>query len=38
MDDMENEEQNDLKKKLESLKIELKEKQKSLTVAEYNKK
>ena len=38
MDDMENEKQNDLKKKLESLKIELKEKQKSLTVAEYNKK
>ncbi len=38
MDDMKNEEQNDLKKKLESLKIELKEKQKSLTVAEYNKK
>ena len=38
MDDMENEEQNDLKKKLESLKIELKEKQKSLIVIEYNKK
>src|SRR6266511_4377342 len=38
MDDMENEEQNNLKKKIESLKIELKEKQKSLTVIEYNKK
>ncbi|CAI2191097.1 4147_t:CDS:2 [Funneliformis geosporum] len=37
MDNMETEEQN-LKKKLENLKIELKEKQKSLTVTEYNKK
>ena len=41
LDDMENEEQNhqlDLNKRIENLKIELKEQQKSLTVTEYNKK
>ncbi len=38
MDYIKNEEQNNLKKKIESLKMELKEKQKSLTMIEYNKK
>ncbi len=38
IDDIKNEEQNNLKKKIESLKIKLKEKQKLLTVIEYNKK
>ena len=40
LDDMEDEEQNplDLSEKIEDLKIELKERQKSLTVAEYTKK
>jgi hypothetical protein len=41
LEDMENEEQNNkvnIKERLEHLKIELKEKQKSLTVIEYNKK
>ncbi len=41
LDDMENEEQNhqlDLNKRIENLKMELKEQQKSLTVTEYNKK
>jgi hypothetical protein len=37
LDDMEDNEQN-LKEKIENLKIELKEQQKSLTVTEYNKK
>src|SRR5947207_15051521 len=42
LDDMENEELNhtllNLKERVENLKVELKEKQKSLTVTEYNKK
>jgi hypothetical protein len=40
LDDMEEEDQNqfNLNKKIENLKIELKEQRKTLTVAEYNKK